>query len=240
MSSKIIRGELEALQPRSWRPVHQSGDALSSGMNGQRVHSESGGADGNSGAGPQPVDVEEIREMLSREFEARLQQERAAAFEAGQREAELAAQAAARQELLEHYERLSRSIEDLAGCRDRYRSEVEHEAVQLSLEIARRILRRELTVDPEAVLGLLRAALEPVSMREVLEVRIHPSHAEIVRDALHKTGAPAAIAITGDPHLEPGAVLVETRRGGFDASAETQLDEIQRGFADLMERNARR
>jgi flagellar biosynthesis/type III secretory pathway protein FliH len=35
-------------------------------------------------------------------------------------------------------------------------------------------------------------------------------------------------------------VSIETRRGGFDASAETQLEEIQRGFADLMERsNAR-
>ncbi len=165
-----------------------------------------------------------------------MERERAAAFAAG-REAALNA---GRQESQAHYERLSRSIEELAGCRLRYRRETEREVVQLSLEIARRILRRELTIDPEAILGLLRAGLESVSLREVLEVRIHPAHAETVRDALRKMGAPAAISIVGDPHLEPGAVTVETRRGAFDSSAETQLDEIQRGFADLMERSIAR
>jgi flagellar biosynthesis/type III secretory pathway protein FliH len=30
---------------------------------------------------------------------------------------------------------------------------------------------------------------------------------------------------------------VETRRGGFDASADAQLEEIQRGFADLIEQS---
>lgn len=107
--------------------------------------------------------------------------------------------------------------------------------VQLALEIARRILRRELTVDPEAILGLVRAGLESVSLREVLEVRLHPAHAETVRLCLNKLGAPAALAVIADPHLEPGALLVETRRGGFDASADSQLEEIQRGFADLLE-----
>ena len=128
----------------------------------------------------------------------------------------------------------------MAHCRLRYRQETEREVVQLSLEIARRILRRELTVDPEAILGLLRAGLESVSIREVLEVRIHPGYVDVIRNALQKLGAPVAISVVGDPHLEPGAVSVETRRGGFDASAETQLEEIQRGFADIMERSTAR
>ena len=162
----------------------------------------------------------------------RLQQERKAAFETGRE----AAQKASRQELQAHCERLARSIEELAGCRLRYRQETEREVVQLSIEIARRILRREVTIDPEAILGLLRAGLESVSLREVLEVRVHAAHADIVRMALQKMGAPAAISVVGDLHLEPGAVCVETRRGGFDASAETQIEEIQRGFADLMQR----
>jgi len=175
-----------------------------------------------------------VREALSREFQARLQQERNTAFEAGRK----AAQDACRQELQAHYERLSKSVEELATCRLRYRQETEREVVQRSLEIARRILRRELTIDPEAILGLLRAGLDSVSLREVLEVRVHTAHADTVRTALQRMGAPAAISVVGDPHLEPGAVCVETRRGGFDASAETQIEEIQRGFADLMERNA--
>jgi flagellar assembly protein FliH len=191
---------------------------------------------GTAGAQPAslPASPADAREALSREFQARLQQERSAAFEAGRE----AAQNASRQELQAHYERLSQSIQELAVCRLRYRQETEREVVQLSLEIARRILRRELTIDPEAILGLLRAGLESVSLREVLEVRVHTAHADIVRSALHRMGAPDAVSVVGDPHLVPGAVCVETRRGGFDASAETQIEEIQRGFADLMERSA--
>ena len=199
-----------------------------------------GGAAGNGldpgGKGPESKSAEDVREALSREFQARLQQERNAAFEAGSK----AAQNASRQEFQVHYERLARTIEELAACRLRYRQETEREVVQLSLEIARRVLRRELTIDPEAILGLLRAGLDSVSLREVLEVRVHTAHADIVRAALQRMGAPAAISVVGDPHLEPGAVCVETRRGGFDASAETQIEEIQRGFADLMGRSAAR
>jgi flagellar assembly protein FliH len=181
-----------------------------------------------------PAGLDDAREALSREFQARLQKECSAAFEAGRE----AAQNASRQESQAHCERLSRSIEELAISRLRYRQETEREVVQLSLEIARRILRRELTIDPEAILGLLRAGLESVSLREVLEVRVHAAHADIVRSALQRMGAPSAISVLGDPHLLPGAVCVETFRGGFDASADTQIEEIQRGFADLMERSA--
>jgi flagellar assembly protein FliH len=180
---------------------------------------------------PSGPEAERIRDLLLREFQSRIERERAQAFEAGRE----AGRAAAQQELQAPLERVARSLDELAACRARYRKETEREVVQLALEIARRILRRELSIDPEAILGLVRAGLESISLREVLEVRLHPSHAETVRLCLKKMGAPAGLAVIADPHLEPGAVLVETRRGGFDASADAQLEEIQRGFADLLE-----
>jgi flagellar assembly protein FliH len=242
MSSRIIHGEEDDFLPHAWQRVRRSGTAPASPPDGREFSPMPVGAAGNrighgaADAQPasHPANLEAAREALSLEFQARLQKECSAAFEAGRE----AAQNASRQELQAHYERLSQSIEELAACRQRYRQETEREVVQLSLEIARRILRRELTIDPEAILGLLRAGLESVSLREVLEVRVHTAHADIVRSALQRMGAPDAISVVGDPHLVPGAVCVETRRGGFDASAETQIEEIQRGFADLMERSA--
>jgi flagellar assembly protein FliH len=41
--------------------------------------------------------------------------------------------------------------------------------------------------------------------------------------------------VTPDPGLERGAAVLETARGELDASIETQLAEIERGFADLVE-----
>ena len=51
--------------------------------------------------------------------------------------------------------------------------------VQLSLAIARRMLRRELAVDPDALHGLVLAALEKLQAQEICRVRVHPSHGRI-------------------------------------------------------------
>jgi flagellar assembly protein FliH len=175
---------------------------------------------------------EAARDLLEREFAARLKRECARAFEEGRD----AALTTARAELRTHLDRLARSLEDLALCRSRYRKEAEHEVVRLAIEIARRILRRELTIDPKAILGLLHAAFESLALREVLEVRVYPPHAELVRASLRQMGAPESISVVGDGNLEAGAVMIETKRGGFDASAQTQIEEIERGFTDLIER----
>lgn len=133
-------------------------------------------------------------------------------------------------------QRLARSLEEIAGCKPRLRMEVEREVVELALAVARRILRRELHVDPEAVLGLVKAAMEKASLREITQVRVHPAHAELVRAHLERIGAPEALEVRADASLEPGAVVLETARGLIDASIETQLEEIGRGLADVLHR----
>ncbi len=49
--------------------------------------------------------------------------------------------------------------------------------VRLALAIARRVLRRELAVDPDAMHGLVLGALEKLQSQEISRVRVHPSHA---------------------------------------------------------------
>jgi flagellar assembly protein FliH len=131
-------------------------------------------------------------------------------------------------------DRMTRSIEQTAAYRTRFRLEAEQQMVQLSLAVARRILRRELTVDPEALSGLVRSALSRLSLREIAEIRVHPSQQRIVESVLNQIGSPVAIRVSADPGLEAGALLIESRAGTLDASVETQLEEIGRGFADLV------
>ena len=68
--------------------------------------------------------------------------------------------------------RLARTIEELTGLRPRYRREAEQDVVALALAVARRILHRELTMAPEALLGLVKAALEKMEARELHRVRV--------------------------------------------------------------------
>jgi len=174
------------------------------------------------------------RAMAEREarWRAEMEAARKQAFEQGLEEGRR--QAGAQLEAV--LGRLARSIEEIAGLKARLRIEAEREVVELAVAVARRVLRRELHVDPEALLGLVKAAMEKASQREMTEVRVHPSHAALVRAHLARIGAPEAIEVVADASLEPGAVILETARGTIDASLETQLEEINRGLTDALHR----
>jgi len=126
----------------------------------------------------------------------------------------------------------SRTIEELAAIKPRLRGEAESDVVRLAVAIARRVLRRELTVDPSAIEGLVKAALEQLDTREITRVRVHPDHEAALRRCLEKVVVDRTIELAADGTLERGAVLFETARGNLDASVETQLREIERGLAD--------
>ena len=164
-----------------------------------------------------------------RDIEAQL----AAAREEGRCQGEKAGHQRARTELEAVLNSMTRSIAEIAALKPRLRREAEGQLVELALAIARRILRRQITIDPEAVAGLARSALDALNLREVAEIRVHPSQAQIVADSIARMGAPEAVRVFGDPSLEAGAVIIETSHGTLDASVVTQLEEIERGFADL-------
>jgi flagellar assembly protein FliH len=149
-----------------------------------------------------------------------------------------AGQAAARQqgsaEIEAMHSQLARTIEELTGLRPRFRHEAEQDLVALALAIARRILHRELTVDPDALLGLVKAGLEKIELREVHRVRVSRADAARVRQYLEQIGSPQRIEVIADAGLGPGAAILDSSRGTLDASIETQLAEIERGFADLV------
>jgi flagellar assembly protein FliH len=163
------------------------------------------------------------------EIERRLR----AAHEAGWREGE----AAARRRLDAVIAQLARSVEDLSSLRARLRRQAEADLVHLAVAIARRILRRELSLDPEAIAGLVHAALQRLAGQEIARVRVHPELAVAVRTALAEGQGAQAAEVVADARLEVGAVIFETERGNLDASVETQLAEIERGLADRLRKS---
>jgi flagellar assembly protein FliH len=164
--------------------------------------------------------------------EQRVAEARAAAL----REGEAAGRASAAAELQPVMERLARSIEEIAQLRPRLRREAEGDMIRLSLAIARRILRREMSVDPGAMHGLVLGALEKLQSQEIHRVRVHPSRAAAVDACLRQNVPGTSVEVIGDPSREPGAVVFETTRGNLDASIDCQLQEIECGLADRLNR----
>ena len=172
-------------------------------------------------------------EEMQREWELRVSE----AHAAGLREGETLGRQRSAGEIEPVTQRLARAIEELSAMRARLRREAEADLVRLAVAIARRVLRRETAVDPEALHGLVLAALEKLQSQEVCRVRTHPSHAALLTSCLRRAAGPA-IEVVPDAAREPGDVIFETERGNLDASVETQLREIERGLADVLRRRA--
>ena len=162
-----------------------------------------------------------------------LREARQAAFGEG----EAAGRMAAQDEMRPLVERFARTIDELAALRPRLREQAERDLVRLAVAIARRVVRRELTIDPQAITGLVKAALEQLAAGERVRVRVHPEDEAAVRSCLVAAGRAPSVEVSGDAALERGSAILESERGNLDASAETQLAEIERGLTDRFRGN---
>lgn len=166
------------------------------------------------------------------EIEARIK----AAYAQGRNDAEAAATQRAAQKMEPVVASLNSLIQELADTRRKFRAEAEGDTVKLAIAIARRVLNREISTDPEAILGLVMAAFSKLNARETQRLRIAPPDAPAIQEVRARLSLPASLEIAADASLAPGSAIFETSRGELDASVDTQLAEIERGFADVMRR----
>jgi flagellar assembly protein FliH len=224
MSSRIFKPDMVQAHSMEWRTIGTPAGAESFAFAPPLSKKP---ADGDAA---RVQDLQARIKVLENEIEQRAQ----AALQKGVQEGEAQARQSMSAALDASVQKLARTIEDLSAVRQRCRHEAEQDVVTLSLAIARRILRRELTIDSDAILGLVRAALDKLDVREIHRVRVDPNHADSVKRHLERIGSPRKLEVLADNSLSKGAVIFETSRGSVDASPETQIAEIERGFADLV------
>jgi flagellar assembly protein FliH len=179
---------------------------------------------------PQIASLELELKKVKTEAEQRVQE----ALAKGKQEGEANAREALGINVNAEIEKIKQLSKELLACGPALRKQAEGDLVRLAVAIARRILHREIQVDGEALLGLIKAALGKIDQREIHIVRTHPENVELVQRVLEQARMQKRIEISGDARLGRGALIIETSRGQLDASVETHLEEIERGFADLV------
>jgi flagellar assembly protein FliH len=140
-----------------------------------------------------------------------------AARQQGRSEGEAAGLARAAQRLDPAIANLSAATQELSGQRARLRSEAEEDTVKLAVAIARRVLHRELSTDPEAILGLVKAAFQKLNARETHRLRVSPADATTLHENRVRLELPPRVEIAADASLRPGSAVFETSRGELDA-----------------------
>jgi flagellar assembly protein FliH len=160
-----------------------------------------------------------------------------ARIERAQREAKLDARLELQSELEEKMaagrSTIQKIFQEFSRERKKYFAEVEGEVVKLALAIAARVLHREATLDPMLLGGVVRVALEKVEEGSSVVLRVPQGEVEKWRQAFAVTSGRFP-EIVADGELQGGECVMETNVGRVELGVRAQLEEIERGFFDLM------
>jgi len=128
----------------------------------------------------------------------------------------------------------TQTLEELKGLRRNLLTKSEREVVRLSLEVAKKVVKREVCVDEELILALVKVALSRLADQSVMTVRVNPKDCQSI---LHHRESPGhrdswhdGIKLVEDPLITRGGCLIETDSGVIDARVEEQFREIEKGF----------
>lgn len=129
--------------------------------------------------------------------------------------------------------RMVRICEEFGRERARYFAEVEAEVVKLALAVAARVLHREVNLDPLLLTATVRIALEKIADNSATKVHVPLSEVESWRKGFAE-GADCKVEFIGDEHLGAGECTLATNIGRVDLGVSAQLEEIEKGFFDLL------
>lgn len=126
---------------------------------------------------------------------------------------------------------LAQAASELQVARQEWRARWEQNLLQLACALAERIVRRELTRDPEVSLNWMREALELASGAAQVRLRLHPSDHETLGDRAklltERFAGAAAVEVVADPGVTLGGCRVTTEFGAIDLQLETQIARLR-------------
>jgi flagellar assembly protein FliH len=151
-------------------------------------------------------------------------------FEQGER-AGLDAAASRTGGLVQSLEQLLADVEQLQrrACRD-----LESEIVRLVLDVARKVVGREVHNDVEAVAGIVRDAVNRVEHAEQITIRMNPGDlqrlAELKPRLLDELAETGRARFEADAAITSGGCRVESDSGDIDARLEQRFKIVEEAF----------
>jgi flagellar assembly protein FliH len=120
--------------------------------------------------------------------------------------------------------RLSAAIADVAALRPTVFKQAERDIVMVAVELARRIVRREIGVNPELLLDLGRQAASKLAGAGVATIEMAPDvFAAVARSASAFETGP--VEVLENRQLLPGACQVRSSAGIVNISLDAQIQE---------------
>lgn len=132
--------------------------------------------------------------------------------------------------------RLEQAIARIDAMAAELREQAALDALDLGLELARRILKSELTARPEAIIPSLRDAVARLAGSSSLTVRLHPDDAAMLgqSDTAARLGVPGSVVrVVADESLERGDCLADDGLGvRVEATVAARLARVREALGE--------
>jgi flagellar assembly protein FliH len=130
--------------------------------------------------------------------------------------------------------KMLKTCDEFRRERETYFATVEAGVVKLALAIAARVLHREVKLDPILLQAVVKVALSKVMDESGTVLRVPMEDAPAWRELMQAEDA-SMVEVSGDSRLEAGECVLETSVGRVELGVEAQLEEIEKGFFDLLQ-----
>ena len=150
------------------------------------------------------------------------------AFEQGYREGERVGRQSGEHMIETTARRYETAVVELVKVHTELSRAMETKTVELALEIARKVIQREVSTDPDLVCALAMVALRRVQSHQSITLRVSRHDFSRIQDAV--AGVNGSVSIVEDSSLERGDFLIDTANTHLDGRLQSQVDTLGRAM----------
>jgi len=174
---------------------------------------------GEFGVPPAESEAALIIQKARRESSQMFEQAKKEGHEAGKKEADL--------KVKEALQTLNQAVYE----RKKIIKDAESEILRLALKVAEQIIRSEVSLHRDVSLNIVTEAINRVSDREQVIVRVNREDAEYIKRQKDRLAGildgVKSFSVIEDSQIEPGGCVIETNLGYVDARISTKLKSIE-------------
>lgn len=130
------------------------------------------------------------------------------------------------------------AIESFISAKQEVFEYIAPDILEISIDIARKIVKHEIEQDPEIVLATILDVLKTISKDETkITIKVNPAQLALTKNGIPQmltlSNLEAKINVFPDESIEMGSCIVLTSNGVVDASVNTQLEIIKEAFKGI-------
>lgn len=134
-----------------------------------------------------------------------------------------------------YQEGLAQTTELLVKARaeqEQFLKSANRDLMDLAFKIAEKIIGKQLEMEPETIIAIVKQAMQTVRQSKQLTIRVHPEDAKLLKEneeELQETlGRQRILDLVEDKKVHRGGCIIESEIGTVEAQLQTQLDRLKK------------